>query len=259
MVSRHHDNIVELKFGNDKAKVHLFGATVISWTVNGIEQLFLSSKAVLDGSKAIRGGIPLVFPQFGPSTGRKYPLAQHGFARLVHWRVITKDESSVLLEFKSHDHPTVVKDYPHSFTLQYRVTLKSGSIDMEAMVFNTGVDNISFDWLFHTYFKVDDVGKTSVGEFFKDYQSDNEFCEQFKIKKDINIVSTQGMIELSVKNMDDVVVWNPGPEKAGLMADLGRGEERTFICVEAGAISPSDKVTLSPGQSITFEQTLKCK
>ena len=39
------------------------GATVISWkSANGKENLFLSSKAVLDGSKPVRGGIPLVFP-----------------------------------------------------------------------------------------------------------------------------------------------------------------------------------------------------
>lgn len=42
--------------------VQLYGATVTSWKSNGQEQLFLSEKAHLDGSKPIRGGIPLVFP-----------------------------------------------------------------------------------------------------------------------------------------------------------------------------------------------------
>lgn len=43
--------------------VHLYGATVTSWKLaNGAEQLFVSSNAILDGSKAIRGGIPVVFP-----------------------------------------------------------------------------------------------------------------------------------------------------------------------------------------------------
>jgi glucose-6-phosphate 1-epimerase len=41
--------------------------------VDGKEKLFLSSKAILNGTKAIRGGIPLVFPQFGPGV-----LQQHG-------------------------------------------------------------------------------------------------------------------------------------------------------------------------------------
>ena len=55
------EDIVVLSNGTDVAKIHLHGATVISWCVNGKELLFLSSKAWLDGSKPIRGGIPLVF------------------------------------------------------------------------------------------------------------------------------------------------------------------------------------------------------
>jgi glucose-6-phosphate 1-epimerase len=42
--------------------VHLYGATVTSWKTGGQEQLFVSEKAHLDGSKPIRGGIPVVFP-----------------------------------------------------------------------------------------------------------------------------------------------------------------------------------------------------
>jgi glucose-6-phosphate 1-epimerase len=47
----------------ETVEVHLCGATVISWkNANGSENLWLSEKAILDGSKAIRGGIPVVFP-----------------------------------------------------------------------------------------------------------------------------------------------------------------------------------------------------
>ena len=47
----------------DRVEVLLCGATVISWkNAAGRENLFLSSKAVLDGSKAVRGGVPIVFP-----------------------------------------------------------------------------------------------------------------------------------------------------------------------------------------------------
>lgn len=55
------EDVVQLKNGTDSVKIHLHGATVISWCVDGKELLFLSSKALLDGSKPIRGGIPLVF------------------------------------------------------------------------------------------------------------------------------------------------------------------------------------------------------
>src|SRR2546421_11248220 len=46
----------------ESVHVLLYGAAITSWKSNGKENLFLSEKAVLDGSKAVRGGIPLVFP-----------------------------------------------------------------------------------------------------------------------------------------------------------------------------------------------------
>lgn len=46
----------------ESVEVLLHGATVISWKSQGQENLWLSSKAVLDGSKPVRGGIPVVFP-----------------------------------------------------------------------------------------------------------------------------------------------------------------------------------------------------
>lgn len=59
------------------AKIHALGATVISFkSANGRENLFVSKKAVYDGSKAIRGGIPICFPIFGPPTGES-TMPQH--------------------------------------------------------------------------------------------------------------------------------------------------------------------------------------
>jgi len=47
----------------ESVEVLLHGATVISWKgKGGDEKLWLSEAAKLDGSKAVRGGIPLVFP-----------------------------------------------------------------------------------------------------------------------------------------------------------------------------------------------------
>jgi hypothetical protein len=40
----------------------LYGATVTSWKNNGQENMWVSSNAHMDGSKAIRGGVPVVFP-----------------------------------------------------------------------------------------------------------------------------------------------------------------------------------------------------
>ena len=71
---------IELKHGSGSSSLTVvpFGGTIISWIVDGQELIFVSKKAVLDGSKAIRGGVPICFPNFGPWTYG----AQHGFAQL---------------------------------------------------------------------------------------------------------------------------------------------------------------------------------
>ena len=61
MILSENADVVELKKDSDSVKIYLHGATIVSWKAQGKELLFLSSKALLDGSKPIRGGIPLVF------------------------------------------------------------------------------------------------------------------------------------------------------------------------------------------------------
>ena len=62
------------------AKIYLYGATITSFvTASKKEILFVSEKAILDGSKAIRGGIPLVFPIFGPPNNFFYYFSKFFF------------------------------------------------------------------------------------------------------------------------------------------------------------------------------------
>ena len=92
--------VVVLDRGNNTTcTINLHGCTIVSWRVNNQEQawvstctsvylriahliiplqLFVSKRSVFDGKKAIRGGVPFVFPIFGPSS----VMPQHGFARI---------------------------------------------------------------------------------------------------------------------------------------------------------------------------------
>jgi D-hexose-6-phosphate mutarotase len=82
-----------------------YGATVISWKSPGtsggepLERLFVSSKAALDGSKPVRGGIPIVFPVFGaPVLPQFSKLKQHGYARCSIWNLtsVPVDDASTV-------------------------------------------------------------------------------------------------------------------------------------------------------------------
>ena len=48
----------------DTVLVALQGAHMLSWISQGRERLFLSPNNLWDGKSAIRGGVPVCFPQF---------------------------------------------------------------------------------------------------------------------------------------------------------------------------------------------------
>ena len=61
-----------------RATVLLHGGHVVSWVPAGAdEQLYLSPKSSFAPGSAIRGGVPVIFPQFNT----RGPLQRHGFAR----------------------------------------------------------------------------------------------------------------------------------------------------------------------------------
>ncbi|KAI9856831.1 MAG: hypothetical protein M1824_005204 [Vezdaea acicularis] len=169
--------------------VLLYGATVISWkNADGSENLWLSEKAILDGSKAVRGGIPLVFPVFGPPPKSGHPtssLPQHGFARTSTWDFLGKTSSeaasnapaapaskasgggdnSIQLDFGlSHTSlsDAAKKAWPFEFGLIYSVTLSEGALETAIQVRNEGGSAWEANWLMHTYLRINDISRTSI-------------------------------------------------------------------------------------------------
>ena len=122
----------------ESIEVLLFGATVTSWKSNGgqTENLWLSDAADVTGKKPVRGGIPVVFPVFGPPPKDGHAtssLPQHGFARASRWEYMGKstaedalDSNSVKLDF-GLDRQSLSdesrKAWPLDFGLVYSVTL----------------------------------------------------------------------------------------------------------------------------------------
>ena len=117
-----------------------------------------SDKAIFQEGKAIRGGIPIVWPQFGPG-----PLPQHGFARVKTWRLgktNTSDNVSIELHL-SHDEDTL-KVWPYKFDLTLTIRFNDKSFYQELTVNNHDDQPFEFTALFHTYFAVDDIKTTKM-------------------------------------------------------------------------------------------------
>ncbi|MED6145061.1 hypothetical protein PIB30_021567 [Stylosanthes scabra] len=149
------------------AEVYLYGGHVTSWkNDHGEELLFLSSKAIFKPPKAIRGGIPICFPQFaGHGT-----LDQHGFARNRFWAVdedpppfptntLNKAFVDLILKPSEED----MKIWPHSFEYRLRVALGTGGdLMLTSRIRNTNSDGkpFTFTFAYHTYFSVSDIRLT---------------------------------------------------------------------------------------------------
>ncbi|GAB5592458.1 hypothetical protein Unana1_07358 [Umbelopsis nana] len=260
-----------------KAEVRLFGATVTSWSVDGTERLFVSKNAILDGSKAIRGGIPVVFPIFG--TDEKIKLPQHGFARNSIWEYVglLTDNEEVSVRFSLKDHQlsqTQRSAWPHSFRLTYTVAITAKTLKTTLVVKNEDEDTFEFKSLLHTYFHVPDVSKVGVSGLSKLTYTDKvqngakavEENEKVTIAGEVDRVYAnvpevvtieedgQPLYRIAKTGMRDTVVWNPWTEKARAMGDFGDEEYHNMVCVEVGSVA--DWVKLGGGETWTGGQVI---
>eukprot|EP01018_Ginkgo_biloba_P025271 Gb_17640 [translate_table: standard] len=242
------------------AQVLLYGGQVISWkNERGDELLFLSNKALFKPPKAISGGIPICFPQFGNFGS----LEQHGFARNRMWAIDTcpsplppaNNKSTVDLILKSTDED--LKIWSRSFELRLRVCLGPGKLALIPRVRNTDTKPFTFTFALHTYLSVSDISEVRVEgletlDYFDNLQKRERFTEQadaitFDDEVDRVYLSTPTKIavidhekkrtfELRKEGLPDAVVWNPWDKKAKAMPDFGDEEYKHMVCIEAAAI-----------------------
>ncbi|XVF60220.1 hypothetical protein PTKIN_Ptkin08bG0027300 [Pterospermum kingtungense] len=242
------------------AEVLLYGGQVVSWKNERREELlFMSTKTSWKPSKAIRGGIPVCFPQFG-NLGS---LEQHGFAKNRMWSLDddpsplppANHQSSVDLVLKSTEED--LKIWPRSFELRLRVTLSAGKLTLIPRVRNTDKKAFSFTFALCNYLSVSDISEVRVEgletlDYFDNLSNRERFTEQadaitFDSEFERVYLSTPTKIaiidhekkrtfELWKDGMPDAVVWNPWDKKAKALPDLGDEDYQSMLCVDSAAI-----------------------
>ncbi|XP_029633085.1 putative glucose-6-phosphate 1-epimerase [Octopus sinensis] len=269
------EDIILLDRGADTSvTVHLHGATIISWRCAGEEMLFLSKNAIFDNLKAIRGGIPLVFPKFGPW---KYG-PQHGFARVLRWKVEMqpkKDKNgNVFAALSLEDNDLSRAMWNIMFKLVYTIRLEESALHIDFTVHNTDKITFGFNCLLHTYLATPDITKSGIiGLQNLNYQDKVNNCEDVEEKEELivrehidriymdapneivvgNMAGNRSLM-LKTFNFPDIVIWNPWREKAKAMLDLCDSDYMKFVCVEAGRVNKD--IVLKPGQSYECSQIL---
>ena len=158
---------LSLSCADGSGSVLSYGAHVVSWAPEDHEPvLWVSSRSYNETGRAVRGGVPICFPWFGPGrTGDMDPA--HGFARITEWQLAEQGEDTeghayaefTLTPADVAEH--LRKTFPHEFEARFRVTV-GARLRMALTVTNTGTGTFDFEEALHSYLHVGDSRRVSV-------------------------------------------------------------------------------------------------
>ena len=247
-----------------QASLCLQGAHLLHWQPTGQKPvLFLSQTSDMAPGKAIRGGIPLLFPWFGPRhDGKEGP--SHGFARIQPWRLDFAALSGEDLHLTLTQTPTDLSrslGFDH-FRLAFQVTL-GRALTLQLTVANDGQAPLLFEEGMHTYFSVQDVHEIAItgldGTSYIDKKDAFKRKPQLpgpmhitaptdRVYLDTTTTCTvhdpaeKRQIAIEKTNSHSTVVWNPWGE----MPDIHPNGWHEFVCVETVNVG-DQSIALTPG------------
>ena len=265
----------EITAPGGSATLYLQGAHLTAWQSVGEKPvLFLSERAEFAEGKAIRGGVPLVFPWFAErSIGERKDGPKHGFARICEWTVafaaLAGDELHLTLTLAPNEGcKTLGFD---EFRMAYQLTI-GRTLTMRLTVANDSAKELMFEDALHTYFAVGDASLVSIeglqGAEYLDKtdgmrrKRQTQKAIEFRGEFDRPYVNTKATcvlrdpalgrkIVVEKYGSDSTVVWNPGEKLSAAMADMLPDGWRTMTCIETANVA-ENALTLAPGEAHTM-------
>ncbi len=257
-----------------KSVLYLQGAHLAQWCPSGHEPvLFLSERSLFVPGKAIRGGVPIIFPWFGARTENKYSNrtdgSAHGFARTSVWKLADAKviDNDVILTLTLGPDDTTRSLGFDEFQLTYELHLGE-TLGLNLTVENSSAETMYFEEALHSYFMVGDVRQISVhGLVDTDYfDKTDELKQKHQTEPALSLVGEtdrpyvgteavvrvvdpvlQRHIIIDKQNSRTTVVWNPWSDLTAKMADMNPDGWLQMVCVEtANAIG--DAITLDTGE-----------
>ena len=237
----------------DTVLVALQGAHVLSWISQGRERLFLSPNNLWDGTSAIRGGVPVCFPQFN----QRGTLPKHGFARNMVWKIdeAVNSGNAAHIDFTLSTNADTLAIWPQAFVAQLRVALSPGELTITLTVNNTETQNdLHFTGALHTYLAVDDIDLTELrglggrpewdsvvdvhGVADEVLYFDDEFDRVYDASaKPLHVQDGTSTLQIEQSpSWANSVVWNPGESKCAALADMPAQGFARMLCVEAAQV-----------------------
>jgi D-hexose-6-phosphate mutarotase len=268
-----HGGLIRICVTSRLAEAHVFvqGAHVTHYRPAGKAPLiFTSEQSKFAPGKAIRGGVPVIFPWFGANAENK-DLPMHGFARTMEWEIEGIErwqDETVELVFRLVADDQTRALWPFDFVLRHRIFV-GRHLEMALEVENWSGGPFSFEEALHTYLAVRDVRQVRIHGLAGTEYIDkvDHFARKTEGPEPIAITGETDRVYLhttAVCTVDDpiadrklrvgkeesntTVVWNPWIEKAKAMADFGDDEWPRMLCIET-ANAGENKVTLEAGEA----------
>lgn len=269
------------------ATVYLHGAHLTHWQPAGqAPALFLSAESEFAPGKAIRGGVPICFPWFGPRSGGQSGPS-HGFARIQEWTVanaalLSGEEPTLHLTFILG--PTELSrslGFDH-FRLAFELIFGADAgrtLTLRLSVANLAPEPLVLEEALHTYFAVADVRATPITGLSSAAYLDKTdgFREKVTSSGQLLLTATtdrvfpghtapvaihdsgnQRVLTNTKQNSSTTVLWNPWEQGSATLSDLPNDAWPGFLCVET-ANTGQDKLTLAPHQAHTLEAVFSIK
>lgn len=261
------------------AEVFLHGAHVTSFKPAGAQEvIFVSEHAIFKPPKAIRGGVPICWPQFNDMG----PAASHGFARNSTFEATCIEQDRVELSLRSSE--ATLASWPHAFELIVTVKLcdneDGGSLTQQVQVRNEDQMPFSMTNALHTYFRVSDISKVTIegleGCAYHDNLDGRKLMDgeagSIRISSETDRIYANTGNKIAIRDegagrqiilhktgFADAVVWNPWIDKAKALPDFGDHEYLKMLCIEpsnASLFLAGDNLHVPPGGSWKAEQKL---
>jgi glucose-6-phosphate 1-epimerase len=254
-----------------EAEIYLQGAHLVRWTPRGqLPVLFVSPRSLFARGKAIRGGVPVIFPWFGARADGK-PGPTHGFARTSDWSMEEarlREDGRLEIALGLCPNDTARGLGYDMFHVRLRVTIGS-ELKLELETHNDGRQPLVYEEALHSYFRIGDIDHASVSGLEGTTYIDKTEGFKRKIQGDQPIrisretdqvhLNTQATcfiddpvwnrrIIIEKRGSDSTVVWNPWIEKTKSMSDMAPDDWKEMVCVETGNVA-GNAIHLPPGAS----------
>ncbi|MGQ0698424.1 MAG: D-hexose-6-phosphate mutarotase [Panacagrimonas sp.] len=285
----HEPGMVRLRLSSNESEATLYvqGAHLTHWAPRGANPvLYLSPKAVFAPGKAIRGGVPLLFPWFGPrwngeafdaAHGTKSPA--HGFARTAIWTVESvvrtpEDEIVAVLSLGPDAVSRSLGFEAFALALECRV---GRELHLALHVTNHGTAPMAYEEGLHTYFAVADVHAVRLeglaGATYLDKRDGStrkvQHKDRFAFTRDVDQVylhtgaplalhdpAGRRVVHIAKTGSQTTVIWNPWTLLTPGFADLTADSWQHFVCVEP-VNADENRVLLAAGATHSLTMTLK--